>query len=84
MLALLSDWQPDVAILDLLMPELDGIDLAERLCAALNRRPLLVAVSGSIRRDLWERADKFDHHFFKPIDPCVLTDVLNRYAMAGA
>jgi CheY-like chemotaxis protein len=83
-LALLFDWQPDVAILDLLMPEIDGIDLADRLCAELKRRPLLVAVSGSIRRDLWERTDKFDHHFFKPLDPGVLADVLNRYAVAGA
>jgi CheY-like chemotaxis protein len=81
-LALVADWQPNVAILDLLMPEIDGIALADRLCAAMTCRPLLVAVSGSVRRDLWARADKFDHHFFKPIDPCVLTDVLKRYAVA--
>ena len=81
-LPLLPDWLPDVAILDLLMPKMDGVELADRLCAESKRRPLLVALSGTTRRDLWQRAGNFEHCFFKPIDPCVLAEVLKQYAAA--
>src|SRR5437763_579540 len=45
-LALLNDWQPDVAIWDLALPRMDGFKVAERLCAESKRRPLLVALTG--------------------------------------
>ncbi len=37
---------PDLAILDVRLPDGDGCDLAEELCRALGRRPVLVAVTG--------------------------------------
>src|SRR5438309_1938162 len=44
-LAVVSDWTPDVAVLDLLMQPMDGFELAKRLCATLPRRPLLITVT---------------------------------------
>jgi CheY-like chemotaxis protein len=82
-LALLDAWQPDVAVLDLLLPgSLDGFALAEKLCELSRRRPLLVAVTGSIRKEDRNRAVAagFDHHFLKPVDPCELADLLRLHA----
>jgi CheY-like chemotaxis protein len=80
-LDLVAGWPLDVAVLDLQMPRTDGFALAERLCAELQVRPLLVAVSGSIRQvDLDRVRATFDHHFLKPVEPDVMVDLLRGYA----
>ncbi len=85
-LALIDGWQPDVALLDLKLPDMDGIVLAERLCERSKWRPLLVAVSGSILKDDRDRAAAagFDRHFLKPVDPCELADLLRDQAARTA
>jgi CheY-like chemotaxis protein len=79
---LLAGWRPDAAVLDLVMPGMDGFTLAERLCE-LPRRPLLVAVSGSVRKTDLDRlkTTPFDHFFAKPVDPAALADLLREYAV---
>ncbi|HEY1376291.1 MAG TPA: response regulator [Gemmataceae bacterium] len=79
---LLAGWRPDVAVLDLVMPGVDGFAVAERLCG-LPRRPLLVAVSGSVRKADLDRLKTaaFDHFFAKPVDPAALADLLREYAI---
>ena len=79
---LLDGWQPDAAILDLHMSGMDGIELAGCLRSGLARRPLLVAVSGSIRGHDWDRLKTagFDHQFLKPVDPRELEEVLKNHA----
>jgi CheY-like chemotaxis protein len=80
-LALLDGWTPDVAIIDLLMPGMDGFDVAERLSEGLPRRPLLVAVSGSVLAEHRRRAaEAFDLHLIKPVDPGELADLLRAHA----
>jgi CheY-like chemotaxis protein len=81
-LGLLNGWQPDVAILDLAMPGMDGIRLSEHLCQQSPRRPLLVAVSGSLRQEDLDRGvvPGFDRHFLKPVEPSELSDMLREYA----
>jgi CheY-like chemotaxis protein len=79
-LALLADRPADVAVLDLLMPGLDGIALAERLAAEPGPRPLLLALSGSATAEASERAAVFDHCLLKPVDPDLLVDLLRRHA----
>jgi CheY-like chemotaxis protein len=64
-LALLGGWVPDVAVLDLVMPGMSGYELAGRVCGALPRRPVLIALTGG-----------FDYHFTKPVDPGRLDAVL--------
>ena len=70
---------PDVALLDIGMPELDGYEVARRVRIQLRGRPLLlIAVTG------WGQAgDKaqalaagFDLHFTKPIEPQRLMELL--------
>ncbi len=84
-LGLLAGWEPDAAILDLMMPGMDGVALAEKLCERSRTPPLLVAVSGSIRKDDWTRlrAARFDRHFLKPVDPRELADLLREHAARG-
>jgi CheY-like chemotaxis protein len=74
---------PDVFVLDIGMPHIDGYELARRIRAtATERRPLLVALTGYGHASDKERAQLagFDHHMVKPLDPEALFAVLHRFA----
>jgi len=65
---------PDVVLLDIDLPELDGLEVARQLRARWipngGQRPLLVATTG-LGRDVDRERTKqagFDHHLVKPID----------------
>ena len=71
-LAMFDTLLPEVAVLDIGMPELDGYEVARQLRQhSFGRAALLIAVTG------WgQEADKsralaagFNHHFTKPIQP---------------
>jgi CheY-like chemotaxis protein len=73
---------PDVALLDLGLPGLDGYQLAEQLHNQRDgRRPLLVAVTG--RGAALDRACSaaagIDLHLVKPIEPDQLLGLLRRF-----
>jgi PAS domain S-box-containing protein len=75
-----SRFKPDVALLDLGMPRLDGYAAARRLReAADGRSVLLLAITGWGQADDRQRAIDagFDDHLVKPVDPAV---VLQRLA----
>ena len=72
---------PDLALLDLGLPLMDGYELAEQLVAgAPGRRPLLVAMTGYGQASDHERTRVagFDAHVVKPVDLSYLTDLLDR------
>lgn len=74
-LALAVAHPPEIAFLDVGMPDIDGYELARRLRSVpFNHRPTLVAVTGWGRPDDVRRALEagFDHHVTKPLDPDVL------------
>ena len=63
---------PDVILLDLRMPTMDGYQLAkviQQKCGS-RPRPLLIAVTGlgGDLAQLWSRLEGIDHHLLKPID----------------
>jgi CheY-like chemotaxis protein len=71
-LALAERLRPDVCILDLWMPVLDGWDVAPRLRASAGDRPLLlIALTGlaGARAEADSLYAGFDHHILKPSDP---------------
>ena len=73
--------RPDVALIDLGLPGLDGFEVARQLRAADDRRGiLLVAVTGYGSPEDRERAllAGFDVHLVKPVDPDILAGVLAR------
>ena len=72
---------PDVVLLDLNMPEMDGFELARRLRAHPwpgGRRPVLVAVSalGTETDRARSAGAGVDGHLVKPVDPSGLVRLL--------
>ncbi|MFC7515833.1 PAS domain S-box protein [Herbaspirillum sp. GCM10030257] len=62
---------PEVCILDIGLPEMDGNELARRLRAEpATAKAVLIAVTGYAQEQDIERAlaSGFDHHFAKPVD----------------
>ncbi|MES3032944.1 MAG: ATP-binding protein [Gemmatimonadota bacterium] len=77
--AMAAEFQPDLAVLDIGMPRLDGHAAARKIRAARQQEITLVALTG------WgQPADRsrsaaagFDHHWVKPVDPAALEALLN-------
>jgi len=74
------EFRPEVVLLDIGMPGLDGYEVARRLRTLTRERPLrIIAITG------WgQEADRtrsreagFDVHLVKPVDPNQLTSVLS-------
>jgi CheY-like chemotaxis protein len=70
-LDVMREFEPDVVLLDIGMPDRNGYDLARQIVLRYeNRRPRLIAVTGwkkSSDRMLAKMAG-FDHHVAKPYD----------------
>ena len=78
-LAAARDMNPDVVLLDIGLPELDGLEVARSLRARGDGpRPLLVAMTGFGQAEDRARtaAAGFDHHLTKPVDPKLLQTLL--------
>lgn len=70
-LAAFPEFQPDVVLLDIGLPEIDGYEVARRLRVEQNRRDLLlIALTGYGREEDARRSQEagFDHHLVKPVD----------------
>lgn len=72
--------QPQVAILDIGMPGMDGYELARQLRALPGPAPLLVALTGWNSEDDLQRAQSagFDHHLAKPADVARVEQLLTQ------
>jgi CheY-like chemotaxis protein len=74
-----AEFRPDVILLDIGMPDMDGYETCRRLRAEdFGRRAYIVAVTGWGQQQDRERAlaDGFDAHLTKPADPRVLEQLL--------
>ena len=77
---LFESMKPEIAILDIGMPGLNGYEVAKRIRQKAARGVTLIAVTG------WgQEADKaraaasgFDHHFTKPVEPAVLSALVGK------
>ena len=69
---------PDLALVDIGLPGIDGFEVARRIRAADPRRPLLIALTGYGQPEDRRRATEagFDSMLVKPVDPAALTDLL--------
>ena len=70
--------KPDVALIDIGLPEVDGYEVARRIRALEGACPYLIALTGYGQPDDVRRAHEagFDAHLLKPIDPDALSGVL--------
>ncbi|MFW6067156.1 MAG: CHASE domain-containing protein [Myxococcota bacterium] len=70
---------PDVALIDIGLPAMDGYDVARRLRGEWgSASPLLIAVTGYGQPSDRQRSGEagFDHHLVKPVDPDRLQELL--------
>jgi signal transduction histidine kinase/ActR/RegA family two-component response regulator len=80
------EWQPDIALVDIGLPDIDGHEVARRVRAlALANPPKLVAISGFGQPgDLHNAYEAgFDLHLTKPVAPRFLHDVMNALTSKG-
>ena len=74
--------RPDVALLDIALPEMDGYQIAKTVRQRLGHKTRLIAVTGlarsSDRDDACEAG--FDAHFVKPMDWADVEHLLDCYA----
>ena len=70
--------RPEVAFLDIAMPEMSGPELARRLRAEFPSDGLaLIALTGHDKQYTQETDGLFDHHLLKPANPETLATLLN-------
>jgi CheY-like chemotaxis protein len=80
-LAAFAKDRPEVILLDIGLPRLDGFEVARRLRAdGQNRDVLLVALTGYGKHEdrAHSREAGFDHHLVKPVEPTMLMSLLAR------
>jgi CheY-like chemotaxis protein len=75
------NWRPDIALIDIGLPSMNGYELAQTLHAeAKENRPFLVALTGYGRPEDRRQAlaAGFDDHLVKPVDLAALERLLAR------
>jgi signal transduction histidine kinase len=76
--AIATEFDPHIALLDIGMPRMDGYEAARLIRAALGPRVLLVALTGWGQEEDQRRAYAagFDRHVTKPAEPDVLESLI--------
>jgi two-component system OmpR family response regulator len=73
---------PDVVLLDIMMPGMDGCEVARRIAAQKGvKPPLIVAITGCMSETDRERATAAGVHLYliKPVDPAFLIGMMRRF-----
>jgi two-component system CheB/CheR fusion protein len=86
-LEVIDELKPDVALIDIGLPEIDGLELAQRLRRnPKHQKMLMVALTGYGQREDREAAKSagFDTHLVKPVDFEALTALLRAHAAQRA
>jgi CheY-like chemotaxis protein len=81
-LTLIKATRPDIAILDIEMPALNGLEVARRVRNEVESPAYLIAVTGCVRDDSEFHAAGFDAHFQKPVDWTKLELLLADFSFA--
>jgi CheY-like chemotaxis protein len=80
-LKIAAEFRPDVVLMDISMPNMDGYEAARRLRAqAWGEKPVLIALTGWGRpADIDDaRAAGFDGHLLKPVEAEALIELITR------
>jgi CheY-like chemotaxis protein len=76
---------PDIVVLDIGLPGMDGYEVARRLRERDRDLPL-IAVTGYGQDSDRKRSEQagFDHHFTKPVDPLELESYIAKLSRSGS
>ena len=71
--------RPDIALVDIGLPEVDGYQVARRVRGELGQSIMLIALTGYGRPEDRRQAleSGFDVHLTKPVDPQHLTELID-------
>lgn len=75
----MDDFEPEVILLDIGLPGMDGYEVARRLRVRNEPPPaLLIAITGDGQpEDIYQaKSAGFDHHLIKPVDPDALLSLI--------
>jgi len=80
-LAVAAEFEPHVCLLDLMMPTMDGLELASQLKARAGSRPLLLIATTALGD--WEARTRtalagFHHHLTKPVNVQTMLEAITR------
>jgi CheY-like chemotaxis protein len=77
-IAVAREWRPQIGLIDIGMPGMDGYEVARQIRAELGDAILLIAVTGFAAADDVAAAKRagFDMHFPKANDPSALLDLV--------
>jgi CheY-like chemotaxis protein len=84
-LAAAAGTAPEIALVDIGLPDMDGYELARRLRSSVNRRILLIAVTGYGQSEDRRRALEagFDVHLTKPVESDRLEEAIAALGASG-
>ena len=84
-LELVRATDPDIALVDIGLPGIDGYEVARRVRALDGRRPVLIALTGYGQPEDRRRASEagFDDLLVKPVDPTALATLLATLEIPG-
>ena len=81
-LRLAQEFAPQLVLLDIAMPGMDGYEVIRRLRGQAGARPVIAALTGFGRDAEWERMKQagFDRHLVKPVDAQTLAALIGSLA----
>ncbi len=76
---LLGDFRPELALIDIGLPGMDGYQVARQVRGSHGPRLVLAAMTGYGQDEDRRRSREagFDYHLTKPVDPAVLLELVN-------
>ncbi len=86
-LEMIEKVSPDVVVLDITMPRLDGMAVLERLGELnLRKRPRIIVLTALARDDIAQRFTEMgaDYYMLKPFDMHLLAERIRQFAESGA
>ncbi|HML31587.1 sporulation transcription factor Spo0A [Sporomusa sphaeroides] len=82
MLSIIEERSPDVIVLDIIMPHLDGIGVLERINVSANKRPKIIMLTAFGQESITQRVVELgaDYYVLKPFNMDVLINRIRQLA----